>query len=466
MNEPDEPNKLNKPDEPNMETDLNRCKRCGQCMSVCPVYQTTFREADVARGKLALLECAEEGTVRWSGRLGEILSRCLLCGACAQVCASRVKTNLMIQSGRQRLFEIEKRGKSQSALLRSIREGDLTARILLKGGALLQALVCKKIPETSGLHLRFPLSFFTERSTVLPIAWTPFLDAFRPEPAVNEEGPRVGFFVGCGANYLFPDIAWAFVRILGHMGASLVVPEDQVCCGLPAYVAGDTDTARKLAQKNIEVFESLELDAVLTVCASCGSHLKALASLFADDPSSRDAAASMARKHMDAMTFLVDHLGFETYLKALEPGGRPNKTRPLRVAYHDPCHLRIGQGITQAPRRLLEAVPGVQLIEASRPGQCCGHGGDFNLSHFPLSMKILNRRMEDFEKVKPDRIVTGCTGCLLQFAEGISRRGLAGRFEVCHPLVLVEKSIASCRTPAQHRESLPVFQARRTDAGQ
>ena len=460
------PNKLNKLNEPSMENDLNRCKRCGQCMSVCPVYQTTYREADVARGKLALLESVETGTMRWSERLEEILSRCLLCGACAQVCASGVETNLLIQSGRQRLFEIEKRGKSQSGLLRSVRKGDLTAKVLLKGGALFQAMVCKKIPETSGLHLRFPLSFFTERRTVPPIARTPFLDAFRPEPAVTVEGPRIGFFVGCGANYLFPDMAWALVRILRHVGASLVVPEDQVCCGLPAYVSGDTKTARNLAQKNIEVFESLGLDAILTVCASCGSHLKAIESLFADDPSSHGAGASIAQKHMDAMTFLVNHLGFETYLKALEPGERLKERRPLRVAYHDPCHLRIGQGITQAPRRLLGAVPGVQLIEASHPGQCCGHGGDFNLSHFALSMKILDRRMEDFEKVKPDRIVTGCTGCLLQFAEGISRCGLAGRIEVCHPLVLAEKAIAPYRIPAQRRKDLPVFQALHTDAAQ
>ena len=449
-----------------METDLNRCNRCGQCMSVCPVYQATFREADVARGKLALLESIETGNMRWSDRLGEILSRCLLCGACAQVCASNVKTTLMIQSGRQQLFELEKRGKSQGALLRSVREGRLTARALLKGGALLQALVCKKIPETSGLHLRFPLSFFTERSTVPPLAWTPFLDAFRPEPAVNTEGPRIGFFVGCGANYLFPDMAWALVRILRHTGATLVVPEDQVCCGLPAYVSGDTKTARKLAQKNIKVFESLELDAILTVCASCGSHLEALTTLFADDPSYRNAAASMAQKHMDAMTFLVNQLGFEAYLKALETTGGPKETRPLQIAYHDPCHLRIGQGITQAPRKLLQAVPGVQLVEVSHPGQCCGHGGDFNLSHFTLSMKILDRRMEDFEKVNPDMIVTGCTGCLLQFAEGINRCGLAGRIEVCHPLVLVEKAIAPCPIPAQCRKDLPVFQALHTDAGQ
>jgi glycolate oxidase iron-sulfur subunit len=435
-------------------------------MSVCPVYQATYREADVARGKLALLEYAQRGTMEWSDLLGEILSRCLLCGACAQVCANRVETTLMIQAGRQRLLEAKKRGESQGAVMRSLREGHLTAKVLLKGGALLQALLCKKIPETSGLHLRFPLSFFTERSTVPPIAWTPFLDVFRPEPAVKVEGPRIGFFVGCGANYLFPDIAWALVRILRHVGATVVAPEDQVCCGLPAYVSGDTKTARNLAQKNIEVFKSLELDAVLTVCASCGSHLKALTSLFADDPSYHDAAASMTQKHIDAMSFLVDHLGFEAYLKALEPGDGPKGTMPQRIAYHDPCHLRIGQGITRAPRKLLEAVPGVQLVEASHPGQCCGHGGDFNLSHFPLSMKILDRRMEDFEKVKPDRIVTGCTGCLLQFTEGTSRRGVAERIEVCHPLVLVQEAIAACRIPAQYRKDLQVFQALRTDAGQ
>lgn len=419
------------------------CKRCGQCMSVCPVYQATFREVDVARGKLALLESAEAKTIQWSKRLEEILSRCLLCGACAQVCANSVQTTLMIQSGRQRLFEVEKRGELQSPLLGSIRESHLPAKILLKGGALLQALACKKIPETSGLHLRFPLSFFTKRSTVPPIAWTPFLDSFRPEPTVKVERPRIGFFVGCGANYLFPDIAWALVHLLGRVGVTVFVPQGQVCCGLPAYVSGDTRTARKLAQENIEVFESLELDAILTVCASCGSHLKALASLFADDHSSRDAAASMAQKHMDAMTFLVDHPGFDVYLKALQRAESPKETRPLRVAYHDPCHLRIGQGITEAPGRLLEAVPGVQLVEAPHPDRCCGHGGDFNISHFPLSMKILDRRMDDFEKVKPDRIVTGCTGCLLQFAEGISRRGLTGKIEACHPLALVEKAIAS-----------------------
>ncbi len=446
-----------------MENNHNRCKRCGQCMSVCPVYQATFREADVARGKLALLEYVQAGTMRVSPRLEGILSRCLLCGACAQVCANKVETTRIMQSGREQLFEAAKRGEPQSALLRAVGEGRLSTKMLLKGGALLQALACKKIPETSGLHLRFPLSFFTERNTIPPLAWAAFLDTFQFEPAVQRDGPRVGFFVGCGANYLFPIVARALVHILKRMGVTPVIPGDQVCCGLPAYVSGDTETARKLAKKNIDVFKTLKLDAIVTVCASCESHLKGFHALFGGDPLSRDAATAMAEKQVDAMTFLVEHLGLVEYLHAVEPAEPVKDARPLRVAYHDPCHLRLGQD-TDAPRRLLEALPGVQLAEPPHPGRCCGHGGAFNLSHFSLSMKILDRRMEDFRKVKPEAIVTGCTGCLLQFAEGTSRNALMGRIEVCHPLVLVEKTIAPYKTLTQRRRGLPVFHSLHTDA--
>lgn len=410
-------------------------------MSVCPVYQTTFQETDVARGRVALLESVDGGDIGWSDRLEEILSRCLLCGACAQICASKVQTTRLIQRGRACLFEAGKGSRSGNPLLKKVREGGVPATVLLKGGALVQALLCKKIPETSGLHFRFPISFFTKRVTVPPLAWKPFLNGFQAEAVENADGPRVGFFVGCGANYLFPGTAWALVRILRQLGATLVIPEDQACCGLPAYVSGDTETARALARKNIEAFGSLDLDAVLTVCASCGSHIRHLPALFENDPKWQAAAHALADKHHDAMAFLVENLSFDEYLKdhgfACLAHGRPL----YRVAYHDPCHLRIGQGITEAPRRLLRAAPGVEFVETAHPGQCCGHGGDFNLSHFDLSVKILERRMDEFLSVEPDAIVTGCTGCLLQFEEGVGREGLAGRIQISHPLVLVEQAM-------------------------
>jgi glycolate oxidase iron-sulfur subunit len=410
-------------------------------MSVCPVYKATLREADVARGRLALLESVELDTIKWSERLEEILSRCILCGACAEVCASNVDTTHLIQQGRQRLFEVGKGTRWAKRAIGGVRAAGLSGKVLLKGGALLAALACKKIPESSGLHLRFPMSFFTNRATVPPVAWTSFIKGFRPQPDTPGTGLRIGFFVGCGANYLFPDTALALVHILRHMGATVLVPKGQACCGLPAYVSGDINTARALARKNLEAFGALGLDHVVTVCASCGSHLNNLEALFKHDAQWRDAARSLGEDHMDAMAFLVERLGFDSHLKRLELAANHIGRQPLITAYHDPCHLRIGQGVLEAPRRLLQATPGLDLAEVPHNGQCCGHGGDFNLSHFDLSLRILDQRMGDFEVVKPEAIVTGCTGCLLQLAEGVARNRLAGRVKVCHPLVLVSKAI-------------------------
>jgi glycolate oxidase iron-sulfur subunit len=250
--------------------------------------------------------------------------------------------------------------------------------------------------------------------------------------------------VGCGANYLFPEAASALVRILEKMGTEIVIPKEQVCCGLPAYVSGDTDTARALAKRNIDLFSSLDLDAVLTVCASCGSHISHLETLFEDDPVWRDRARAVAQKHKDAMLFLEEDLGFSAHLESRGTAEGSHGAPSHRITYHDPCHLRIGQGVTDAPRKLIEALPGADFVEAPHSGRCCGHGGDFNLSHFDLSMDILDRRMKDLCKAKPHTIVTGCTGCLLQLAEGVSRKGLEGKVRVCHPLVLADEAL---RTP-------------------
>ncbi len=186
-------------------------------MAVCPVYQITTREFDAPRGRLALLETMADAVGR-SRRLEEIVSRCLMCGACAKVCANSVETTSVIQKGRDRVFEQGKGHRTSSLLADGIREEELSGKILAKGGALCQALFCKTIPETSGLHLRFPLRFFTQRQTVPPISWISFMREFQGKMVTAGGGKRVGFFVGCGANHLFPENAWSLVSILRKLG--------------------------------------------------------------------------------------------------------------------------------------------------------------------------------------------------------------------------------------------------------
>jgi glycolate oxidase iron-sulfur subunit len=299
-------------------------------------------------------------------------------------------------------------------------------------------LFCKNIPESSGLHLRFPLSFFTKRITVPPIAWKPFLKGHVANQKKRHKG-RVAFFVGCGANYLFPETARALEAVLDRLGISTVIPQDQGCCGLPAYVSGDTEKARALAEKNLEAFDRLDVDTLLTVCASCGGHIEQMGRLLKDDPV-LGRYAQLSRKHQDAMTFLVEAWNLESHLMH-HAGAFLQGDKEKIITYHDPCHLRIAQGETTAPRAILEALPGATFKDAIHEGRCCGHGGDFNLTHFDISLKILDRRMKDFEQVDPDVITTGCTGCLLQLQEGIGRIGLAEKIRVCHPLVLVKEAI-------------------------
>ena len=431
-----------------MKRDLrgNSCKRCGSCMSVCPVYQTTLREVDVARGKLALLETMDRRALERSRRFREILSRCLLCGACGEVCANGLQTKDLIQAGRRLLFETRRGRWFENPLVKGLREGELSGAMVSKGGALLQALCCTRIPQNSGLHLRFPLSFFTERSAIPAIAWTPFSQAFEAGGEHLLSDGKVALFLGCGADYLFPQSAWALVRVLQRLGVRIVLPKDQGCCGLPAYVAGDMKSARTLAIKNLEAFKTVAPEVVLTLCASCGAHLGNLGALFADDDPRRFEAEAFGAKHRDAMAFLMEALDLGLFLERHAGIGPFHENGVFKVAYHEPCHLRIGQKVggggrrdPRGPRRMLQALQGVDLVEDGGPAQCCGHGGGFNLAHYDLSMQILDRRIQSFRNAWPDAVATGCTGCLLQFQDGVAGYGLADRVEVCHPLVLVDR---------------------------
>jgi glycolate oxidase iron-sulfur subunit len=325
--------------------------------------------------------------------------------------------------------------------------------ILIKGGSLLKKLFCKNVPASSGLHLRFPFSYFVQRSVIPQIASTPFLKGCPPKNKRAGGNIRIGFFVGCGTNYLYPDIGYAVLEILNKAGISPCIPEYQGCCGLMAYTTGDQKEAIALAKHTIDLFSDKDLDYIITTCAGCGAHLKAFPELF-DTETERRQAEGFSKKVMDATSFLIDVMEYEKLAQStgyrpqedkgtsrlMLQGGPPpqkiSKDPPIRVVYHEPCHLRIKQKVTDASPRFLRTIPSIEIATLPTPHQCCGHGGTFNLSNFSLSMEILDRKMSEIAQVNPDKIVTGCTGCLLQFQEGVRRIKTEKTIEVLHPLVL------------------------------
>jgi glycolate oxidase iron-sulfur subunit len=226
-------------------------------------------------------------------------------------------------------------------------------------------------------------------------------------PAQGERRARVALFAGCIAQVAFAETNRATIRVLQRNGCEVVVPAGQVCCGALHVHSGDRETARKLAQLNLEAFPTDEFDAIIINAAGCGSTLKEYDQLV-ENRDARARAAQFARKVRDVSEFLIG-LG-------LQP---PPHGVQLRVTYQDSCHLAHGQKIRAAPRALLRAIPGMELVEMRLADHCCGSAGVYNLTQPEVAGELLKEKMECARATGAQAIVTANPGCLLQLRAGV-----------------------------------------------
>jgi glycolate oxidase iron-sulfur subunit len=380
---------------------LEECVRCGRCLSVCPVYKLTGWEGSAARGKIALLKADLAGTDGLDRRMKDLLSHCLGCGACAETCVTGVQGDELIQSGRRLAMS----GRGLQGLRNLIGRDLLSRGPLARGLWAGRKLFLKNVDPDSGLHFRFPAPGLGDR-WLPPVTDRPFLGRSHPRPGPRTGRPRVALFAGCVANWFRPETAESAIRVLEAAGVEVVVPAGQVCCGKPAAGAGAADAARHVAQKNIEAFSGVDFDHLVTFCATCSHQLKEY------DRMDLEGGAGVAGRVKDFAQFLVDDLG---WTPPAGPTGAP--ARPLKVFYHDPCHLRRKQGVAEPPRRLLAGLSEIELVGAEAPPVCCGYGGVFNLWHYDLSRRQFETRVQSVAPHAPDLVATTCSGCWLQFED-------------------------------------------------
>ncbi|MEJ2671904.1 MAG: (Fe-S)-binding protein, partial [Deltaproteobacteria bacterium] len=247
------------------------------------------------------------------------------------------------------------------------------------------------------------------------IARTPFRDLWpKLYQQVDHPRYRVALFGGCLVDFVYPEQAVAFLKALKGQGVQVEYPLGQTCCGLPAKMMGEKEVAREVALQNLAALDPAEYDYILTLCASCGSHIKeAYPKLAAGTPAAVK-AGELAGKLMDFSSFLTRVLK----VKAERfKGGKKQK-----VAYHSPCHLCRGLGVVQEPRDLL-AVAGLEYLPAQDEDTCCGMGGTFSLDFPELSAEVLKKKLDAVEATGADLLVTDCPGCVLQLKGGLDRRG-------------------------------------------
>ena len=402
---------------------LFKCNKCGSCTSVCPLYQNTVHEGMAARGKLALLEAVADGRLEAGEAVRGKLEDCLLCGACAQNCPSFVPTTDLFLEARAGLTKDLGLPVAIRMLLAALQSPTLmslgTPPLALLQRAGIPRIMLEQLggllPDAVRAGLRSmppaPLRSFRARAEKLP---------------TNGDGRRgtVGYFAGCFMNWGYADAAMATRNILARGGFRVEVPA-VVCCGVPHRAYGDIEAARDLARKNIAALETYEH--VVTDCASCGAALKEYKHLLKDDPEYRERAEKVSGRAADISEFLVKH-----------EFPKPEGQVPLRVTYHDPCHLVRGQGIKSQPREILQAIPGVEYVEMQGADVCCGAAGSFCVTHPALSEGVGSNKADSIVETKADVVVSGCPSCLTQLKAMLAAQG--SKTKVMHPMELLAES--------------------------
>lgn len=417
-----------------LEDQLAVCMRCGLCQAVCPVFAESGREADVARGKLALLDGLVQEMFADPKGVNERLMRCLLCGSCAANCPSGVKVLDIFIKARAILVGYMGLHPLKRAIFRGVLAHPDFFDRFLEWGSKLQGIFVKPVDDLLGTSCARFMSPLADRHFKV-LAELPFhkmVESLHTEPGAS--GIRVGFFVGCLIDKIYPNIAQAVLKSLKHHGVGVFLPDDQGCCGIPALSSGDTDTFNRLVRHNLSRFAEREFDYLVTGCATCTSTIKKMWPLMAQQLSHEEQkrVKRLAEKTADISQFLVDRLGVGL------PGSSAEGREEV-ITYHDPCHLKKSLGVAAQPRALIRANGRYRFKEMLEPDRCCGCGGSFNVQHYDMSSAIGGHKRESIEQSGSSVVATSCPACMLQISDLLSRAG--DRIRVKHAIEIYADSL-------------------------
>jgi len=418
-----------------LEEQLVTCMRCGLCQSVCPVFAETGREADVARGKLALLDGLSREMFKDPEGVNERLMRCLLCGSCAANCPSGVRVLEIFIKARAILAGYMGLSPAKKVIFRGLLSHPGFFDSLLELGAKMQGFFVKPVDDLLGTSCGRMFSPLAERH-IKPLAPVPFhrmVGAVDTGPGAS--GLRVGIFTGCAIDKIFPRVGEAVLRAMRHHGIGIFLPENQGCCGIPAIASGDSETFNRLLRHNLKVFAANSFDYLVTACATCTATIKEIWPMMADGLTDGETAAmkAIAAKTMDVSQFLVD-------VAKAAPAPSSGTEGGAVLTYHDPCHLKKSLGVSAQPRTLLKANSGYRFTEMPEADRCCGCGGSFNLQHYDISASIGRRKRDNIKKSGCSVVATSCPACMLQITDLLSQGG--DKVQVKHAIEVYADSLA------------------------
>jgi glycolate oxidase iron-sulfur subunit len=364
----------------------------------------------------------------------EAMYYCVGCRACETACPAGVEFGHLLEDARAAVEETESAGRPpafpRELLLDTlVRPGRLRlgARLLrfyqrtLGQARWWSSRLARRRPDLARLLSLAPAVPPQSRRWRLPAEIAPSDVAGDTAPPARG---AVAMHPGCVQAVLYPEVNADTAQVLAYNGWRVVVPEAFRCCGALHAHQGRREEARALARINVTAFEAAEAERLVSNAAGCGAFLKEYGALLEGDPEWSVRAAAFAASVVDVTEQLVR----DGVRRPLRPFG-------IRVTYDDPCHLIHGQRVVRAPRLLLSAIPGIDLVPLAESSWCCGSAGVYNLTHPDAADRLGERKVERIVATGAELVATGNPGCMLQISAGLRARGSPVR--VLHPVSLL-----------------------------
>ncbi len=406
----------------NIKEDFHHCLKCGLCQSVCPTFKVMRQEHYSPRGRVQIIKHYLDGDLQITHDFEEAILSCILCDACASLCPSGVRIDRLFRNMRMNLVDATGINPVKKVLFSVLSNNSRLKTAAGIAGSCRDLLVEKlgvswKLGNIPLNRLpRVNANFFRERI------------AERIVPAGRSIG-KVLYFVGCATDLIFPDIGRSVVSVLQKLGFEVIVSREQVCCAAPIFLSGAAKSALPAIFKNLDILDRTDADAIVTDCATCGAALKKdIPQLLEDLGLDGTKAQRVSQKVIDVSRIVSENID------RLQIG---DLKQPVKVTYHDPCHLGRGMAVTAEPRRIIQSIGNVDFVEMEGSNECCGGGGSYQFEKRRISDGISGRKRACIVSTDAKIVATGCPGCMLTLSGSLCHDGI----EILHTAQLLERSL-------------------------
>jgi glycolate oxidase iron-sulfur subunit len=402
---------------------IDDCVHCGFCLDTCPTYVLWGAEADSPRGRIVLINEGLAADAELSEEMVTHFDRCLGCMACVTACPSGVRYDRLIERVRPQVERHFERPPAERAVRRLLFE---TLPHPKRLRALVPALAAAR---KLGVQKRLPdrLEVLARVAPRRPVART--LRASLPErtPAVGVARGRVWLLLGCVQRVFYPEVHRATIGVLAAEGFEVLATRAPDCCGALELHGGAEEAAVRRARATIAAFHRAgEADHIVVNAAGCGSAMKEYGELLGT---------------AQARAFSARVLDVCELLASVQPRA-PRGAVPLRVVYHDACHLAHAQRVRDQPRAVLRSIPRLELVEvASEREVCCGSAGIYNLVQPEAAAELGARKARRLLETGAQAIAAGNPGCAAQL--DLYLRELGRPIPIHHPVELLWRSLAA-----------------------